>query len=115
QRHLPADEPAELLPRCRVQPGTHGVELLGGDLALEPETFGGGTGPSAGGFADASVVLVDAVGDGVKVVALAVQLDLAETQHRRSFGLDDLAVTQIAVSGRDAPAGQRPGHPDASS
>lgn len=84
QGDLAAGEPAQLLPRRRVQPGAHRVKLLGDHLALEAQTLGGSTGPTAGGFTDASVVLVDAVRDGGEVVALTVQLDLAEAQHRRS-------------------------------
>ena len=111
---LPTPEPAELLARRRVEPGPDRVEVVGSDFAVESRGRAGGPGPSAGRFADAAVVLVDPVGDGVEVVVLTGELDLAETQHGGAPSGRVPAVAQIAVSGRDDMGTGRSPHLDAS-
>ena len=98
---LAAGEPAELLARGRVLAGPDGVEVVSGDVAIEAERSRRSAGPAAGGFADTAVVLVDSVGHGLEVVALAGQLDLADTEHRRAPFVEVPTRVAIRRAGRD--------------
>ena len=84
-RDLPAPEPTQRLGRPGIEPTPDGVQVIGFDFAIEAEARSSGPGPPAGRLADASVVLVDAVGDGLDVVVLAVQSDLSDAEHEGTF------------------------------
>jgi len=66
---------------CRVLEVEDPVELIGVDLARQPESVGAGADPLAGRLAGAGVVVLDAVGDGAEVVLGPPRQELADAQH----------------------------------
>ena len=81
--HLAVRERPELLAATGVEAAPHGHQIVGADLAVEAQLDrGGGASPPPGSLADASVVLVDALGDGVEVVALGRVGDGVDAEHR---------------------------------
>jgi hypothetical protein len=102
---LPATEPAERLGRSRVEPTPDRVQVVRLDVTGETKVGRRGPGPSTGRFADPAVVLVDAISDGIDVVALAVESDLADAEHEGPPRGRVPAVSQIAVPGQDSHGG----------
>lgn len=81
--HLAVRERPELLTRAGVETAPHGHQIVGANLAVEAQLDrSSGAGPPPGGLADTSVVLVDALRDGIEVVPLGRVGDGVDAEHR---------------------------------